>query len=172
MNSSNSSFVWLPTLAAVAAIVSGGCASIISGRTATVKIDSRPSDAAVVIHDKHGNEVLTTHTPATVELRRKDRLIFPAKYIATIEKPGYKRATVPIDSTINPWIIGNVVFGGPIGLAVDSATGAGWKPRYASIQHDLQPLRTQPTYTAERPPATAASPGNDDVQPAAATLGL
>ena len=76
-----------------------------------------------MIHDKHGKEVITTHTPASVELRRKDKFIWPARYTATIEKPGYKPATVPIESTINPWVVGNVVVGGVIGLAVDNATG-------------------------------------------------
>ena len=82
-----------------AALASSGCASIISGRTATVQIDSNPSNAQVVIHDKHGKEVITTHTPASVELRRKDKFIWPAKYTATIDKPGYKTAIVPINST-------------------------------------------------------------------------
>ena len=131
----------------MAAIVSSGCASIISGRHAAVAIDSNPSNAEVVIRDKHGNEVLTTHTPARVELKRKDRFIFPARYTATIQKPGYQSTTVPIRSTINPCILGNVVFGGPIGLVVDSATGAGWKPRVASVHKDLEPI-----YTAEQPP--------------------
>jgi len=146
----------------VAAWLSGGCASIISGRTATVKIDSRPSEADVVIHDKHGNEVLKTQTPATVELRRKDRFIGPAKYTATIEKPGFKPATVPIHSTVNPWVLGNVAFGGVIGLAVDNATGAAWKPKVASVQQDLEPI-----YTAQLP-ASPRSSSHEQVEPATA----
>ena len=147
----------------VAALLSSGCASIISGRTATVEIDSNPSDAHVVIHDKHGKEVLTTHTPATVELRRKDRFIWPARYTATIEKPGYQPKTVPIHSTLNPWVLGNVVFGGPIGLVVDSATGAGWKPKVASIQPNLEPI-----YTAQQPGAPYSASQEQNVQPATA----
>jgi hypothetical protein len=145
---------------ALAAIVSSGCASIISGRHATVAIDSNPTDAVVVIRDKHGDEVLTTHTPASVQLKRKDRLIWPARYTATIEKPGYKSTTVPIRSTVNPWVLGNVVFGGVIGLAVDNTTGAAWKPKVAAIHQDLEPI-----YTAERPPPYSSEQG---VQPATA----
>jgi hypothetical protein len=136
-----------------AAVAASGCASIISGRTATVQIDSNPSNAAVVIHDKHGKEILTTHTPATVELRRKDKFIWPAKYTATIEKPGYKPATVAINQKVNPWVIGNVVFGGVIGLAVDNATGAAWKPKVASIDTRLEPM-----YVAQQPPPVAGDP--------------
>ncbi len=134
------------------ALALSGCASIISGRTATVQIDSKPSNAQVVIHDKHGKQVLTTTTPASVELRRKDKFIWPAKYTATIDKPGYKTATVPIDSKINPWIIGNVVLGGVVGLAVDNATGAAWQPKVASIEQPLEPM-----YVAQQPPPAAGN---------------
>jgi hypothetical protein len=131
-----------------AALATSGCASIISGRTATVQFDSNPSDAQVVIHDKHGKQVIATRTPASVELRRKDKFIWPARYTATIEKPGYKPATVPIGSTLNPWVVGNIVIGGPIGLIVDSATGAGWKPTVASVREELEPM-----YVAQQQPA-------------------
>jgi uncharacterized protein YceK len=144
-----------------AVVVLSGCASIISGRTASVQINSNPSHADVVIHDKHGREVLTTHTPATVELKRKDRLLWPARYTATIRKPGYQTAKVPIRSTVNPWVLGNVVFGGIPGLVVDSATGAGWKPQVASIQRDLEPI-----YTAQH---ESAAETEQAIEPASAT---
>jgi len=157
----------------------GGCASIINGRTATVKIDSRPSEAQVVIRDKRGDVVQRTLTPATVELRRKDKFIWPAKYTATIEKPGYEPKTVVINQTVNPWIVGNIVFGGVIGLAVDNATGAAWKPKVASFREDLEPsvyASQQPSMppqsmgeTAEWPPAQVAEqPMPGGVQPATA----
>ena len=154
-----------------AALAMSGCASIISGRTATVQFNSNPSDAQVVIHDKHGKQVIATRTPASVELRRKDKFIWPARYTATIEKPGYKTATVPIDSKINPWIVGNVVVGGVIGLAVDNATGAAWKPKVASIQQPLEPM-----YVAQQPapgliessPASYPSEGQQQIQAATA----
>ncbi len=166
---------------ALAASSACGCASIINGRTATVKIDSRPSDAQVVIRDKRGDTVLTAQTPATVELKRKDKFIWPAKYTATIEKPGFESKTVLIDQKLNPWILGNVVFGGVIGLAVDNATGAAWKPKVASIREDLAP-----TAYAAQPPGlplqeqsvgdslhgppmqVAEQPGSSAVQPATA----
>lgn len=138
------------------AVVLSGCASIISGRTASVTIDSYPSHADVVIHDKHGQEVIATHTPARVELRRKDKFIWPAKYTATITKPGYKTARVPINQTVNPWVVGNVVVGGVIGLAVDNATGAAWKPKVAAIHRELEPI-----YVAQQSPANPDSVATD-----------
>ena len=119
-----------------------GCASIMSGRHAEVTIHSNPANAHVVVHDKRGQQVAALNTPATVTLKRKDRLIFPARYTATIEAPGYQTAQVPIHSTVNPWILGNVVFGGIAGLVVDNVTGAAWKPWDSNIHQELTPIYT------------------------------
>ncbi len=123
-----------------------GCASIMSGRHAEVTINSNPHHAHVVVRDRRGQEVAAVNTPGKVTLRRNERLIFPARYTATIEAPGYHAATVPIRSTINPWILGNVVIGGIPGLVVDNATGAAWKPRDSEIYHELAPI-----YVAQQP---------------------
>jgi hypothetical protein len=123
-----------------------GCASIMSGRHAEVTINSNPANAHVVIRDRRGQEVAALNTPAKVTLKRKERIIFPARYTATIEATGYHAATIPIRSTINPWILGNVVLGGVVGLAVDNVTGAAWKPRDTDIYHELTPI-----YTAQQP---------------------
>lgn len=117
-----------------------GCASVMSGRHADVAFDSYPSNAHVVIRDKVGREVASLNTPGVVSLKRNRRFFMPARYTATIEAPGYQTAQVPIRSTINPWIVGNVVVGGIPGLIVDNATGAAWKPRQSQINHQLSPL--------------------------------
>jgi len=132
-----------------------GCASIVSGRNATVEIESQPSNADVVVRDKHGKEVVATHTPASVQLKRKDGFLMPASYTATIEKPGYSPEIVPIRSTVNPWILGNVVFGGIIGLAIDNTTGAAWQPKQRSIQKNLTPMRPGEPASAEVSDQTA-----------------
>lgn len=133
------------------ALVASGCASLVSGRHAEVSLQSSPSAAEVVIRDKHGNHVLTTQTPATVQLKRKDKFIWPAKYTAEFQKPGYQPKKVAINQRVNPWILGNVVFGGVIGLAVDNATGAAWEPKVAAIDTALVP---QQYAQQQYPPAT------------------
>jgi hypothetical protein len=139
-----------------------GCASIMSGRHAEVAINTNAPNARVVVRDKRGQHVASLHTPATVTLRRKDKLIFPARYTATIEAPGYQPASVPIRSTFNPWILGNVVIGGIPGLVVDNVTGAAWRPRDSEIYQELMPMYgAGPTYSG--PP----TPLNGNVQPAA-----
>jgi hypothetical protein len=128
-----------------------------SGRHAEVAINTNAPNARVVVRDKRGQHVASLHTPATVTLRRKDKLIFPARYTATIEAPGYQPASVPIRSTINPWILGNVVIGGIPGLVVDNVTGAAWRPRHSDIYQELAPIdHGEPTYSATAPASTAA----------------
>jgi hypothetical protein len=130
----------------VLALMASGCASIISGRHAEVTLDSSPSAAEVVIRDKHGKHVLTTRTPATVQLKRKDKFIWPAKYTAEFHKPGYQPKKVAINQRVNAWVAGNVVFGvvGLVGLAVDNATGAAWQPKVAAIDANLAPMANGP----------------------------
>lgn len=156
-----------------------GCASIISGRSADIAIDSYPSNAHVVIHDNNGRAVASVNTPGVVSLKRNRRYFLPARYTATIEAPGYAPTEVPIRSTLNPWILGNVAIGGLPGLIVDNATGAAWRPRHSEIHRQLTPLSgvqpgpmisnntpasnappQAPPYVASRSePAPASNPG-------------
>jgi hypothetical protein len=136
-----------PTLAALAAVAlasASGCASIVSGRRADVTVQSNPPNAAVVIHDKHGQTVAQATTPGVVSLKRGDGPFRRAKYTATIAKPGYQTAQVPIGSSLNPWTAGNVVFGGVPGLVVDPYTGAMWKPNPSEISLNLHPTMQPP----------------------------
>jgi hypothetical protein len=136
-----------------------GCASIISGRSADVAIDSYPSNAHVIIHDNDGRQVASLNTPGVVSLKRNRRYFLPARYKATIEAPGFAPAEVPIRYTVNPWIIGNVVVGGIPGLIVDNATGAAWTPKQSAIHSQLAPLGgpDQGMMYSANPPAAQSS---------------
>jgi hypothetical protein len=159
----------LRALALITIVPLVGCASIISGRHAEVSINSFPSDAHVVVRDKRGREVANAITPATVALKRKDKFIFPARYTATIEAPGYQPVCVPIGSTVNPWILGNIVVGGIPGLIVDNATGAVWMPTASQIDQQLTPMQTAQRSRNPRAPARDDSStlqiGYDDSEP-------
>jgi hypothetical protein len=157
----------------VGALAFTGCATIVNGRYADVHLNSEPTNAHVVVRDNKGVEVASANTPAVVSLKRNRKYFMPAKYTATFESPGYQRTTVPLQSTINPWVAGNIVLGGVPGLAVDTATGAGWKPKHDQITSHLEPIMT-----AQAPPASGASsevpqvaeaPPQPGVEPATAT---
>jgi uncharacterized protein YceK len=143
-------------------IAVSGCASVMSGRHADVAINSNVPQARVVVHDKQGREVGSAHTPANFALKRKDKFVFPARYTATFDAPGYEPTEVPIRSTVNPWVLGNVVIGGPIGLVIDNVTGAAWKPKHSSIYGKLEPLGpgSSSFQSAERPSTERVAPAS------------
>jgi hypothetical protein len=66
-------------------------------------------------------------TPASVTLDASAGYFDGQKYTVTFSKDGYDPTTVQIDSRINGWYVGNIVFGRFIGwLIVDPLTGAMW----------------------------------------------
>ena len=134
------SFLHRSIFVAVAFGSLAGCASIISGRRADIAFDTYPKNASVAIHNDRGQQVTSFNTPGIATLKRQRRFFLPAHYTATITAPGYQSAQVPIGSTLNPWILGNIVIGGIPGLVVDSATGAAWKPKHEEIHQQLMPL--------------------------------
>jgi hypothetical protein len=150
-----------------------GCASIVSGRYADVHLDSHPANAHVVVLDHKGAKVAEANTPAVVSLKRNRKFFLPAKYTASFDAPGYATAQVPLRSTLNPWVAGNIVLGGPVGLIVDTATGAGWRPKHDQISQHLEPIMTaqnEPQLPmGEQPALVAELPAEDGVQPASAT---
>jgi hypothetical protein len=124
-----------------------------SGRHADVTFYSNVPNAHVAIRDKHGKQVAATEAGSTIALKRKDKWVFPAKYTATIEAPGYMPAEVPIDAKINPWVLGNVAFLqlGLVGLAVDNVTGAAWMPNEATYYQELMPISGPALYSNTTP---------------------
>lgn len=136
-----------------------GCASLVSGRHAEVAINSQPPDAQVSVRDQQGRMVASARTPAVVSLKRGDGFLRKAEYTATIEKPGYATAHVPIESRLNPWLLGNVFVGGIVGLAVDPYTGAMWRPSPSTIDEQLAPSsRTGPSILPASYEETAPAP--------------
>lgn len=102
--------------AAVAAsfLVSSGCATIVTGSSQTVHIDSTPGNAIVKI-----NNLEQGQTPVRVDLSR-------AQKVATvrIELPGFEAEEIELTRSVNGWVWGNILFGGLIGLAIDASSGA------------------------------------------------
>jgi hypothetical protein len=104
------------------------CASIVSKSEWPVRIGSTPEGADVTITDiTEGKKVYTGKTPTTVTLSSKGGYFKGKTYRVEVTKEGYTKQTTEIRSTINGWYIGNLLFGGLIGLLiVDPLTGAMW----------------------------------------------
>jgi hypothetical protein len=95
-------------------LVGPGCATITGGsRDQKVKITSNPAGAAVVVDGQPQGA-----TPAAVDLSRK------TEHQVAISYPGCETAQMTIRRQLNPWMFGNLLLGGPVGLIVDVCTGA------------------------------------------------
>ncbi|MFI3218637.1 MAG: hypothetical protein QX189_05890 [Methylococcales bacterium] len=105
--------------------VLSGCASIISGSSSPVRIASTPEQADFTITNEDGIKVHSGITPSTVTLKSGAGYFDGASYSIDYSKDGYNPQTATLDSGVNGWYFGNLLFGGFLGLLViDPATGA------------------------------------------------
>jgi hypothetical protein len=88
------------------------CATIVARGPDRVPIDSDPPGAHVVLN---GRQVGVTPMAAVVDRDQGAEI--------RIELAGYQPLTVSVDKVFNGWFVGNIVFGGLIGMIVDIATG-------------------------------------------------
>jgi hypothetical protein len=105
-----------------------GCASIVSKSMYPVTINSHPDGAQITIQDERGKFVYKGSTPTTISLASGEGYFHSKSYDVTFSKAGYGKRTVTLKSELDGWYIGNILFGGLIGmLIVDPLTGAMWK---------------------------------------------
>jgi hypothetical protein len=112
----------LPLLAA--------CSTIVSGTTQEITFQSSPEDVIVTLltldtDDFTKEETTVTRalgkTPLTIEIDRGDG------QTVTFSKPGYKPLQFNLTTEENPWIAGNILFGGLFGTTTDFASGAAYE---------------------------------------------
>jgi len=134
----------LPLLVALCAFLSG-CASIVDGGDKTVQITSEPPGAKLSIYDRNQRLIATQTTPTLISLRREQGFFSAANYRLVCDMPGYNSSEMQFKATMNPWYLGNIVFGGLIGiLIVDPATGAMWSFPTKELNFTLESLGTSP----------------------------
>lgn len=115
-------------IVATSALFLSSCASIVSKSTWPVTFSSNPSGANLKITDKKGREVYNGTTPTTLSLNSSSGFFQPARYELEATHPGYRASKGAVTARMNGWYVGNLVFGGLIGiLIVDPATGAMYK---------------------------------------------
>jgi hypothetical protein len=89
------------------------CASIVHGTKQTISVRSAPSNALIEL-DGHA----VGKTPKTVKLSRK------SDHELSLSLPGYKTETIHFDHEMSGWFLGNLFFGGLIGIIIDASNGA------------------------------------------------
>jgi len=122
----------------LAGLIITGCASIVSRSSWPLTVTSDPSGARVEITDLKGTMVYTGNTPATMSLKSGAGFFAKQSYTVKILMDGYDEKVIPVECNLNGWYIGNILFGGLIGLLiVDPATGAMYRLDRAYINETL-----------------------------------
>ncbi len=122
-------------------LITFSCASIVSKSKYPLTVNSNPSGAVLIVTDKKGNEIYNGTTPTTLTLKAGAGFFSMARYQLRIEKEGYQVKNIPVDMTFDGWYIGNIIFGGLIGLLIiDPATGAMWKLDISNLDVSLDAM--------------------------------
>lgn len=95
-------------LIAVPLLLVASCATIVNGKSSEVVVTSAPTGLSFTT-----NSGLQGTTPATVSLPNGDEVIF-----SWVTPEGVEGTTVS-KTRMSAWVIGNVVFGGLIGIVID-----------------------------------------------------
>ena len=103
---------------------------------------STPAGAKVSIYDRSNTLVQTNTTPFIAKLPTRYGYFQGQNYRLVFEMPAHATAEVKLQSSLSGWYLGNVIFGGVIGmLIVDPLTGA---------MFNLSPEKIDQTLTASQ----------------------
>lgn len=134
------------------ALALSGCASIVKGTSESIAITTPPTTGAnCVLSSGQGNWTVTSPGSVTVQKSKEDIQV-------RCDKPGWQQGFATIPSNFEGWTVGNILFGGIVGLGVDAATGA-----INEYPHAFQVPMTQasaPPPAIALPPALPSPPGN------------
>lgn len=109
-----------PLVAAFLPILLANCASIASDDDTVTSIETVPEVARCELNGKEFVQVV--NTPASLELPAK-----AAPIVLTCSADGFLPTTADMDTAADGWILGNILLGGVVGIAIDAARGAGQK---------------------------------------------
>ncbi len=102
-----------------ASLAVSGCASIVAGSTDPVKvITTPPSSAECSLTNQRGSWTGTTSSEVIIKRSRTDLNVNCADAATGMQG---KQTLV---SGVEPWVFGNILIGGLIGLGIDWGTGA------------------------------------------------
>jgi hypothetical protein len=111
--------LWLPLVS---------CASIITGSSDDVTVNSSPQGALFTTNTAHSGTTPTKITiPDDVELQVHYSLA------------GYQDADASLDARMSAWLFGNILIGGLIGIAIDLITG-NYKTHNSEVTATLRPV--------------------------------
>lgn len=101
-------------------VMFSGCATILGGgNSQTISINSeKPMKGTMKYEDGKGLQHFTT--PATLKVERRSKDII-------LESKNNEFDKTTVKSELNPWFLGNLIFGGLPGSTLDIVDGAAWE---------------------------------------------
>lgn len=125
MNKHNVRFALIPV---AFALLLNGCASIISDSKYPVSVSSSPMGANFEISNREGKVIHSGTTPGSVTLSSGAGYFKGETYSIAFRKDGFADKQTTLNTSLDGWYWGNLVFGGVLGmLIIDPATGAMYK---------------------------------------------
>lgn len=111
-----------------------GCASIVSKKQYYIDITSNPSNCDFKIYNESKKEIYSGKTPDKINLISSDGYFKNITYYLEFKKEGYSNGFEIINSKIDPWYYGNLLYL-PFGLLptivggviIDPLTGSMWE---------------------------------------------
>ena len=92
------------------ALALSGCASIVKGTSESIAITTPPTTgASCVLSSGQGNWTVTSPGSVTVQKSKEDIQV-------RCDKPGWQEGFATIPSNFEGWTVGNILFGGIVGL--------------------------------------------------------
>ena len=130
-------------------IGTGGCATIFTGGRPDQKVSfkSIPEGASVIV-DGEAKGLTPLKIPLARDLNHKVRL----------ELSGYAPFEKDIKTGFNGWVIGNVVFGGIIGLVIDIISGSTDSLNPSSVSVNFEEQRAKLTSGSKTTTPLSAKP--------------
>ena len=114
----------LITLSVLAANLSG-CALIVQGPRESIDVKSIPPGVLAKAGDRQAI------TPGELKLKRNK------EHRITFEKEGLPTREATLEPKLSWWLLGNIFFGGLVGLIVDLTTGAGFRLKPTNVEMDM-----------------------------------
>ncbi len=115
-----------------------GCCSIVDSQYETVSFNSNAPKTSLKITDSKNKTVYSGQAPISLSLDKKRGFFSGETYTIKAEKKGYTPTEKVLETRMNGWYWGNIIFGGLIGaLIVDPATGAMWTFKENDIMMNL-----------------------------------
>lgn len=105
------------TAAAIVASTAA-CSSIVDGTSQTISFNTNPPDARCVL-TRNGLTIGNVQTPGGIVVEKTKHNIQ-----VVCSKEGYEDSTAMLKSGVAGATFGNIILGGGIGWAIDSASGA------------------------------------------------